>query len=235
MKKILIVIPTYNEKENIPNLLGRLLNVHPELEILVVDDHSPDGTAEIVKSFRHQTPRVHLLERPGKMGIGSAYIAGFQWGMKRSYDAFIEMDADLSHRPRYIPKFLAALSRYDIVIGSRWIQGGGIGHWPLFRILLSRFANLYSQAVLGVSVRDLTGGFTAYHRRVLEAVNLEKIHSDGYSFQIELKYRSLKQGFHWVELPIQFPDRKKGKSKISKHIILEALIIIWVLRFSKVH
>ncbi|MBI4549776.1 MAG: polyprenol monophosphomannose synthase, partial [Candidatus Omnitrophica bacterium] len=175
--KPLIVIPTYNEKENIGNLVGRLMNLSPEIEVLVVDDNSPDGTGQLVKSWLKDQPRVHLLERPGKMGIGPAYIAGFQWALSRDYDLIIEMDADLSHRPRYIPKFLERLKEYDVVIGSRWIPGGGIGNWKLWRVILSRLANLYSNAVLGVNIKDLTGGFTGYRRRVLETLDLGGIHS----------------------------------------------------------
>jgi len=231
--KPLIVIPTYNEIENIPKLLSRLLNIHPDIHVLVVDDNSPDGTGKFVASQEAGNSRIHLLAREKKAGIGPAYIAGFKWGLAREFDAFIEMDADLSHRPRYIPKIISALGRYDVVIGSRWMEGGGIGRWPIHRILLSRTANWYARFILGIDIKDLTGGFTGYRRRVLETLDLDSVHSDGYSFQIEMKYKSHRYGFRHVEIPIQFPDRKAGQSKISKRIILEALIIVWLLKFFK--
>lgn len=230
--KILIIIPTYNEKENIEKLLGRLLNLRPDIEMLVVDDTSPDGTGQLVENLTKQYPRIHILHRPQKQGIGRAYIAGFKWGLAHGYDSLIEMDADLSHRPRYIPKFIEKLQTHDVVIGSRWIPGGGIGNWKLWRVLLSRFANIYSGLVLGFSVKDLTGGFTGYRRQVLEQIDLDGIHSDGYCFQIEMKYRCFKKGFRLIETPIQFPDRKAGKSKISRRIVFEALFMVWFLKAS---
>lgn len=230
--KILIIIPTYNEKENIEKLLGRLLNLRPDIEMLVVDDSSPDGTGRMVENLTKQYPRIHILHRPQKQGIGRAYIAGFKWGLAHGYDILIEMDADLSHRPRYIPKFIERLQTHDVVIGSRWIPGGGIGNWKLWRVLLSRFANIYSGLVLGFSVKDLTGGFTGYRRQVLEQIDLDGIHSDGYCFQIEMKYRCFKKGFRLIEIPIQFPDRKAGKSKISRRIVFEALFMVWFLKAS---
>lgn len=229
--KILIIIPTYNEKENIERLLGRLLNLRPDIEMLVVDDNSPDGTGRLVENLTRSYPRIHLLNRPQKQGIGPAYIAGFQWGLARGYDILIEMDADLSHRPRYIPKFIERLQTHDVVIGSRWIQGGGIGNWAFWRIFLSRFANIYSSIVLSAPIKDLTGGFTGYRRQVLEQIDLGGIHSDGYCFQIEMKYRCFKKQFRLIETPIQFPDRKAGKSKISRKIVFEALFKVWFLRF----
>ncbi len=230
--KTLIIIPTYNEKENIPKLLGRLLNVHPDMHMLVVDDNSPDGTGEMVRGFSLENSRIHLLSRAKKNGIGPAYIAGFKWALERNYDAMIEMDADLSHRPRYIPKFLEGLKDFDVVIGSRWIPGGGIGAWAFWRVLLSRLANVYSRIVLGVPVQDLTGGFTAYRRDVLAKLDLDGIHSDGYCFQIEMKYRTFLKGFRLKEIPIRFPDRKAGKSKISRRIVFEALFKVWLLKFT---
>lgn len=231
--RLLIVTPTYNERDNIEHLIKRVLKVSPPIEILVVDDNSPDGTAKIVRQIVLKNPRVHLLERPEKNGIGPAYIAGFKWALARDYEAVMEMDADLSHRPRYIPKFLEGLQRYDVVAGSRWMKGGLIVNWPFSRILLSRLANIYCKWVLGVEVCDLTGGFNGYRRQVLETIDLDSIHSDGYSFQIEMKCRSLKQNFKLLEIPIVFTDRKRGDSKISRRIVWEALLIVWVLRFMK--
>jgi dolichol-phosphate mannosyltransferase len=230
--KLLVIIPTYNESENIGRLLDELMQIPALLEVLVVDDNSPDQTARIVKSFIQKNPKVHLLERPGKMGLGSAYITGLQWGLKRGFEAFLEMDADFSHEPSRIPHFLEALKTHDVVIGSRWIPGGSVVNWPLRRVLLSRLGNLYSQAILGMGVRDLTGGYIGYRRCVLEAIGLHRIHSDGYSFQIEMKYRALKKGFRLTEIPIRFADRTAGASKISRRIVLEALLIVWILRFS---
>lgn len=232
--KPLIIIPTYNEKENISKLLGRLLNLDPNLEMLVVDDNSPDGTGDIVKEHTENHPRIHLLSRRKKDGLGQAYRAGFKWGLERDYDVMIEMDADLSHRPRYIPKFLETLKKYDVAVGSRWVPGGGVANWGIDRILLSRCASLYARTILGVSVRDLTAGFVGYRREFLKNLNLDAIQSDGYSFQIEMKYRALRNGFSVKEFPIRFTDRKYGKSKISRHIVLEALAVVWILRFSNV-
>jgi len=231
--KILVVIPTYNERENIEKLLGRLLNIDPEINALVVDDNSPDGTGQLVESLTKNYPRIHLLKRPGKQGLGPAYIAGFKWGLARDYDAFMEMDADLSHRPRYVPTFLKEIRNHDVVIGSRWVKDGGIANWPFYRIFLSRTASLYSRIILGVPVYDLTAGFICYRRAVLEALPLNELHSDGYSFQIEMKYRAWRLGFKFKEFPIWFTDRKAGDSKISRHIIFEALWIVWLLRFPR--
>jgi dolichol-phosphate mannosyltransferase len=231
--KILIVIPTYNERDNIERLLGRLLNLRPDLEMLVVDDNSPDGTGELVRQISQANSRIHLLSRTQKNGIGPAYIAGFKWGLARDYDVLIEMDADLSHRPRYLPKFIELLENHDVVAGSRWMPGGGIANWPINRVLLSRFANIYSRLVMGVPIYDLTGGYTAYRRAVLETIGLEDVRSDGYCFQIEMKYRSFLKGFRIVETPIWFTDRKAGDSKISRHIVYEALLMVWRLRFNR--
>ena len=228
--KALVVIPTYNERENILGLLNRILNLNGILEILVADDNSPDGTGKLVENYAANNSRVHLLQRNSKNGIGPAYVAGFKWALERDYDAIVEMDADLSHRPRYLPKLISTLNNFDVAIGSRWVEGGGVFHWSVYRILLSRLANLYSQWVLDVPIRDLTGGFTAYRRTVLERIDLNKIHSDGYSFQIEMKYRALKEGFRLKEIPIRFTDRQAGQSKISRRIVLEALLIVWLLR-----
>lgn len=226
------MIPTYNERENIERLVGRLLNIRPELEVLVVDDNSPDGTAQVVREHLPNYPRLHLLCRERKMGIGPAYIAGFKWALERDYDVVMEMDADLSHRPRYIPTFLDKIKEYEVVIGSRWVKGGKIANWPFQRILLSWLANYYAQWILGVAIKDLTGGFTCYRRAVLEALDLDAIRSDGYCFQIEMKYRALKNNFRITEIPIVFTDRKRGDSKISRRIVWEALFKVWYLRLT---
>lgn len=231
--KPLIIIPTYNEKDNIPRLLGRLMNIRPELHVLIVDDNSPDGTANIVKELMENHHRIHLLERAQKAGIGPAYIAGFKWGLDKNFDVFIEMDADLSHRPRYLPRFLDLLKDADVVAGSRWMKGGGIANWPMRRVLLSRGASLYCKLIMGVPIYDMTGGYIAYRRHVLETIDLDDVRSDGYCFQIEMKYRSLKAGFKVIETPIMFTDRKAGDSKISRRIVYEALWRVWVLRFSQ--
>ncbi len=226
-------MPTYNERDNIERLVGRLMNVDSGIDVLIVDDNSPDGTGDLAERLAQKNPRIHVLRRPGKQGLGPAYIAGFQWGLSRDYDAFMEMDADLSHRPRYIPRFLQEIKDADIVVGSRWIKGGGIANWPLSRVFLSRMASLYAKLILGVSIADMTAGYICYRRKVLEELGLDRIHSDGYCFQIEMKYRALCRGFKIVEIPIIFTDRKAGNSKISRHIVLEALIITWILRFRK--
>jgi len=231
--KVLVVIPTYNERENMERLLGRVLNVDPGIEVLVVDDNSPDGTGVLVETLAQSYPRIHLLKRESKQGLGPAYIAGFRWGLARHFEAFMEMDADLSHRPRYIPKFLSLIQSHDLVIGSRWVKGGGIANWPFSRVLLSRMASIYSRVILGIPVCDLTAGFICYRRSVLESLPLDQLHSDGYGFQIEMKYRSWLKGFRIVEFPIWFTDRKVGDSKISRRIVFEALKIVWLLRFQK--
>lgn len=234
MNKILIVIPTYNEKPNIEKLMNRLLKTDPAIEILVVDDNSPDGTGDLVESLSHSFSRIHLLRRQAKLGLGTAYVAGFQWALGRDYAFIFEMDADLSHRPRYIPKFIEALKENDVVIGSRWIPGGRLANWPWQRIFLSRLANMYSQFVLGVPLYDLTGGFMAYRRKVLENVGLETIRCDGYSFQIEMKIRALYQGYRLKEIPITFTDRISGDSKISRKIVWEAFWLVLKIKFQSI-
>lgn len=232
MKK-LIIIPTYNERENIQRILKRVMAVDPAVEVLVVDDGSPDGTAAIVDTIIEREPRVHILNRTEKGGLGPAYIAGFKWALERDYEMIMEMDADLSHRPRYLPRFFQSIEDTDIVVGSRWMPGGRIANWPMQRVMLSRMASLYCKLILWVPVCDMTAGFVAYRRHVLEALDLDQVRSDGYSFQIEMKYKALKQGFKIKEIPITFTDRKEGQSKISRHIVFEALMRVWVLKFSR--
>lgn len=230
MKK-LVVVPTYNEKENISSLLPEILQMTPpETEILVVDDNSPDGTADIVKNIQSLNPRVHLLLREKKEGLGRAYLAGFDWGLKKNFDIITEMDADFSHHPRDLVKILEAATQNDFVIGSRYVNGGRTVNWGLLRKIISRGGSLYSRLILGYPIRDWTGGFNAWNRKVLEKMNLQSIQSNGYSFQIELKYRALKLGFNGIEVPITFEDRRVGQSKMSFKIVLEAFYRVWLIR-----
>lgn len=229
--KTLVIIPTYNECDNIERLVRRLLRLREEIDVLIVDDHSPDGTGELADALAGADARVKVLHRPEKQGIGPAYVAGFKFGLAAGYELLFEMDADMSHRPKYLLTMLKRLADCDVVCGSRWVKGGRTLNWPLARLLLSRLASLYARVVLGVAVRDLTGGFNGYRRRVLESLELDQIRSDGYAFQIEMKYRALRRGFRLVEVPIVFTDRTRGGSKISKRIIWEALGIVWTLRF----
>lgn len=228
-----VVIPTYNERENIAELIQRILEMS-RFRVLVVDDNSPDGTAAVVATLAADEPRVGLLLRPEKRGLGSAYVAGFRRALAEGAAFICEMDADFSHDPSYLPQLLAAAeTRYDLALGSRYIRGGGTTDWGIVRQLISRGGNLYARAILGLPVMDATGGFRCYRRRVLETINLDDIQSNGYAFQIELVYRTLRAGFRIGELPIIFPDRRVGRSKMSRRIVLEALINVWRLRFRK--
>jgi dolichol-phosphate mannosyltransferase len=228
-----VVIPTYNERENVATLLPRVLEL-PRLRVLVVDDNSPDGTAAVVAELARAEPRVGLLSRPGKQGLGTAYIAGFRRALAEGAEFICEMDADFSHDPSYLPELLAAAeARYDLVLGSRYVRGGGTVNWGVVRQLISRGGNVYARAILGLPVMDSTGGFRCYRRRVLEGIDLDAIHSNGYSFQIEMLYRTLRAGFQVGEVPIVFPDRRVGQSKMSRRIVLEALLTVWRLRFSR--
>ncbi len=226
-----VVIPTYNERENIAELIQRILEMS-RFRVLVVDDNSPDGTASIVADIAADEPRVGLLLRPEKRGLGSAYVAGFRRALAEGAAYICEMDADFSHDPAYLPQLLAAAeTRYDLALGSRYVPGGGTSDWGIVRQMISRGGNLYARAILGLPVMDATGGFRCYRRRVLETINLDDIQSNGYAFQIELVYRTMRAGFRIGELPIIFPDRRVGRSKMSKRIVLEALINVWRLRF----
>lgn len=229
----LIIIPTYNERENAPAIAAAVHEIVPAAHLLFVDDNSPDGTGQVVDEMAARDPRVAALHRPGKLGLGTAYIAGFRHGLKRDYRWLIEMDADFSHDPKYLPEMLArAGSGADLVIGSRYVEGGGTENWGLGRRLVSRGGGLYARAILGVPIRDLTAGFLCWSRRVLETLDLGAIRSEGYGFQIEMKYRALKAGFRVEEMPIRFVDRRVGQSKMSKKIFLEALAMVWKLRFT---
>ena len=227
----LIVVPTYNERENLPLLLEAVLKVVPaQVEILVVDDGSPDGTGKIADEWAARESRVHVLHRTGKLGLGTAYVAGFRWGLDQGFEQLIEMDADFSHDPKYLPVMLKSLESHDVAIGSRYVPGGGTVNWGLGRKVLSRGGSLYARTVLGAPIRDFTGGFNGWRRKVIEAVDVGTLRSDGYSFQIELKYRAFKKGFRWTEFPIVFADREVGKSKMNRRIVFEALARVWSFR-----
>jgi len=233
--RTLIVVPTYNEIENIESLLKAVRKTiasvdSANVDLLVVDDGSPDGTGKKVDELAKTDSHLHVLHRKGKLGLGTAYVEGFGWGMEKGYDAFIEMDADFSHDPKYLPTLLELLQKSDVVIGSRYVPGGGTVNWGFGRRMLSRGGSLYSRTILGAPIRDFTGGFNGWRRRVLEAVHLESLKSDGYSFQIELKYRAFLKGFSLIEFPIVFADRKVGKSRMNRRIVFEALGRIWAFR-----
>jgi dolichol-phosphate mannosyltransferase len=228
-----VVIPTYNERENIGALLPRVLEL-PRFRVLVVDDNSPDGTAAVVADMARDEPRIGLLSRPGKQGLGTAYLAGFRHALDEGAEFVFEMDADFSHDPSYLPALLAAAeTSYDLALGSRYVRDGGTVNWGLIRQLISRGGNIYARAILGLPVMDATGGFRCYRRRALEAIDLSAIHSNGYSFQIEMLYRVMRAGYTIGEVPIIFPDRRVGQSKMSRRIVLEALLTVWRLRFGR--
>jgi len=229
--KILIIIPTYNEAENIERIIPLVLLQDDQIDILVVDDNSPDGTAEIVRKMKEKQKRIHLIKRTSKQGLGTAYVAGFHYALERDYSLVFEMDADLSHDPEEIPNFLKASEEYDLVIGSRYIKGVNVVNWPLSRLLLSYTANLYTRVVTGLPLCDATSGFKCFRRQVLEAIDLDKVRSDGYSFQIEMDFLAWKKGFKLQEIPIVFVDRNIGDSKMNSHIIHEAVWMVWKLRF----
>ena len=231
-QKPLIVVPTYNECENLPPLLDRIFEVVPDIDVLVVDDNSPDGTGGLADARAAGNPRIHVLHRAGKEGLGKAYLAGFKWALERDYTHIFEMDADFSHDPATLPRFLEAAKTADLVLGSRWVEGGGTVGWPLQRQLLSKGGSLYARTVLGVDIRDLTGGFKCFHRRVLTAIDLDSVQTRGYGFQIELTFRALRHGFKVVEIPIRFADRVAGQSKMSFRIMSEALTMVWKLRLA---
>ncbi len=225
-----VVIPTYNECENIPALLPRVLD-YGQLSVLVVDDGSPDGTGDLVAAEAAHNPRVHLIRRSGKQGLGTAYLAGFRYALARGAEYIFEMDADFSHDPKYLPDLLhAAETAYDLVIGSRYIAGGGTTDWGLGRQLISRGGNVYARLILGLAVADLTGGYRCYRRRALEAIKLDQVKSNGYSFQIEMAYRVHQAGLRVGEVPIIFPDRRVGASKMNRNIVFEALLNVVRLR-----
>jgi dolichol-phosphate mannosyltransferase len=232
MRQALIVVPTYNERDNVRGIAERLLAALPETHVLFVDDNSPDGTGAVLDELAATQPRLHVMHRAGKLGLGTAYVEGFGWGLARGYAYLFEMDADGSHDPKYLTQMLAlADDGADVVIGSRYIPGGGTENWGPGRKLISRGGSLYARTVLGVDVRDVTAGFMCWRRSALEAIDLSTITSNGYSFQIEMKYRALKHGLRVVETPIVFVDRRVGQSKMSRAIFVEALLKVWTLRF----
>jgi len=232
-RRTLIVVPTYNEKDNLPSLLEALTAFPDEIHVLVVDDGSPDGTGDIAAQWCERTPRVHLIRRAGKMGLGSAYVAGFRWALERDYERIFEMDADFSHDPKYVPDLLSASENADLVIGSRYLTGVNVVNWPMSRLLLSWFANKYAKFVSGLPIHDCTAGFKCFRREVLEKIDLDSISASGYGFQIELHYKAWKKGFRLAEVPIVFVDRRAGTSKMSGQIIREALLLVVRLRLGR--
>jgi dolichol-phosphate mannosyltransferase len=232
MATALIIVPTYNEAENVRGIAERLLEALPVADVLFVDDNSPDGTGEIIDQMVAANPRCHVMHRAGKLGLGTAYVEGFAWGLARDYKFLFEMDADGSHDPKYLPQMLAlAEDGADVVVGSRNIPGGGTVNWGMGRNLLSKGGSFYARTILGIDVRDVTAGFICWRRDVLEALDLPTVDSNGYSFQIEMKYRAIKRGYKIVETPIVFVDRRVGQSKMSRAIVAEALLKVWALRF----
>lgn len=231
-ERALVIIPTYNELENISRLIVTVLDQDNRLEVLVVDDGSPDGTGAIVETLAANDPRVHILHRPKKMGLGTAYLAGFKWSLDRDYDYTFEMDADFSHDPAHLPQFLRAVESADLVLGSRYRDRKvTVVNWPIQRLLLSYFANIYARWVTGMQLFDSTGGFKCYRRSVLKAIDLGDVRSNGYAFQIEMSFRAWKKHFRIVEIPIVFVDRTEGTSKMSKAIVREAVWMVWRLRW----
>jgi len=229
--KALVIVPTYNEMDNLPRIVPEILKQSDSLSVLVVDDNSPDGTGdEADKRSAASKGRVFVLHRKAKEGLGQAYLAGFRWALERDFDLIFEMDADFSHDPKFLPDFLEAANETDLVLGSRYISGVNVVNWPMSRLLLSYYANVYSRLVTGLPLRDGTGGFKCFHRRVLEAINLDDVKSNGYSFQIEMSFRAFRKGFSIKEIPIVFVDRQAGTSKMSKKIVREAVLMVWRLR-----
>jgi dolichol-phosphate mannosyltransferase len=235
MKKTLVIVPTYNEIENVPTLLKNIFSLNiPGLDVLIIDDNSPDGTARLIKELMKNEERLFLLERPGKMGLGTAYITGFRYALEKGYDYIFEMDADMSHDPRELPNFLKAIETADVVIGSRYIKGVNVINWPLSRLMLSIFASKYTRLVTGLPLNDCTAGYKCFRREVLETIPLNEVRSNGYSFQIEMNFKAWKRGFRIVEIPIIFYDRTVGKSKMSRKIMIEAALMVWKLRFASI-
>jgi len=232
-ERALVVIPTYNEAGNVPSLIPQVLAQDPRLEVLVVDDNSPDGTGRIADALAAQEPRVHVLHREGKLGLGTAYITGFKWALERGYDYVFEMDADFSHDPVHLKEFLKAVVEADLVLGSRYLNGKvTVVNWPMGRLLLSYCANIYARWITGLRIWDLTGGFKCFRRRVLEAIDLSRVRSNGYAFQIEMSVRAWRKGFTLKEIPIVFVDRTEGQSKMNRAIVREAVWMVPRLRLT---
>ncbi len=233
-QRALIIFPTYNERDNIEKIVHAVLPLDPRIHVLIVDDNSPDGTGEIADQLASEEDKVNVLHRQNKEGLGKAYIAGFKWAIERNYDFIFEMDADFSHGPEYIRDFLREIQHNDLVIGSRYISGVNVINWPMSRLLLSYYANVYTRIITGLPLRDATGGFKCFRREVLETVNLDDINASGYSFQIEVSMRTWKKGFKIIEIPIVFVDRVAGTSKMSKKIMREAIWMVWLLRLKSI-
>ena len=232
--KKLIIIPTYNELENLPRLLPEVLSQDIGIEVLIVDDNSPDGTSAFIENESKKNNRIHLIKRSSKQGLGTAYIAGFKYALQNGFDIIFEMDADFSHDPNEIPKFLEEIKNSDVVLGSRYKNGVNVINWPMRRLLLSWFANIYTRVITGMPLHDATGGFKCFKKEVLKAINLDLVKSNGYAFQIEMNFKAWKKGFKLNEIPIIFVDRVKGKSKMSKKIVREAVTMVWKLRFKSI-
>lgn len=230
MKKSLVIIPTYNERKNIELLIHEILELYPNMNVLVVDDGSPDGTGKYVAELGERDKRVKLIERKAKMGLGTAYVAGFKYMLDNGYELAFQMDADFSHDPKELGTFRKLADEYDLIIGSRYVQGVNVINWPMKRLLLSYFANLYTKVITGLPIYDCTGGFKCFRREVLASIDLDSIRSNGYSFQIEMNYHAWKNGFKLKETPIIFTDRVEGTSKMSKQIVYEAVFMVWKLR-----
>jgi dolichol-phosphate mannosyltransferase len=227
----MVVVPTYNERDNIQRLVGDVLSQGDGIQVLVVDDNSPDGTGEIVDRMAADDPRIHVIHRTGKLGLGSAYREGFKYALEQGAEYIVEMDADFSHDPAMLPVFLNKIKEYDLVIGSRYLNGVSVVNWPIRRLILSYCASVYTRMITGLTISDCTGGFKCFRRKVLESIDLDKIRSDGYSFQIEMNYRCVERGFRVGEIPIIFIDRHAGSSKMSKRIVREAVFMVWKLKF----
>ena len=233
MPKTLVVTPTYNEAENIEKIINAVLSQDASIEILIVDDNSPDGTAQIVENIQANNNRVHLLKRAGKMGLGTAYVDGFKYAINNNYDFVMEIDADFSHDPNEIPNFLKKIQEFDVVLGSRYINGVRILNWPIRRLILSYGASMYTRIITGMPIKDATGGYKCFRIAVIKSINLDNIHSNGYAFQIEMNFKAWKKGFKIFELPITFVDRTHGTSKMSKKIVYEAVRLVWKLKFKR--
>ena len=230
--RFLVVIPTFNEADNLPRIVPLVLNQDPRIDVLVVDDDSPDGTGDLADDLADELDRVHVLHRSGKQGLGRAYLEAFRWGLDRDYTLFFEMDADFSHEPDALPEFIEKAKEFDVVLGSRYVDGRvTVINWPMSRLLISYFGSRYARIVTGLPVRDATGGFNCWRREVLEALDFDRIESNGYTFQIELKLRAWRRGFSMIEIPIIFAERDSGESKMSKKIVREAIWKVWKLRF----
>jgi dolichol-phosphate mannosyltransferase len=230
MSKALVIIPTYNEAPNAENIITEVLQQSDMVQVLIVDDNSPDGTAAIVKKMMETNPRVHILERERKLGLGTAYVAGFNYAIKNGFDFVFEMDADFSHNPKEIPIMLGKMNECDVLIGSRYIKGVNVVNWPMKRLILSYSANIYTRVITGMPVHDATAGFKCYKRKVLETINIDNLRSNGYAFQIETNFLAWKKGFKIMEMPIVFVDRRVGVSKMNKKIVYEAAFMVWKLK-----